>query len=437
MEKSYESIFRNCDNPQFVPAQTGVYGGHDGKGKIPQPCGHCWACMGRKAHKKAGQFLAECFYPYSELWREPGWMQFWTLTYPESCVPMTEPEAHDLSLNRTQTGIYTGPFIRREGPKRPIIYNGEPYWKNRGRLDDKLTESEIIQEQINYLTTYLGWDPKQVTAWENGTYNPVTTLRIKHIQDFMKRLRIWQSRHYPDMPQLRFAYTGEYGDQRGRAHYHLILFGYPPYQDAQEYLVDSWQNYHDGAIVDPKKRDAIHFQASHLDIQKGAARYTTKDIVKGRRRNNATPELAARIDPFVRQSLKPPLGQVAMEIWLARDIYPIIEKFPNDLESCYEVRKRYVQHTLHMGPKRETFTTTEHWRGQVQTLYKPEDWQETTERINAEIVETLLALKLEGKFEGMLNEHRSTIGQKNRRNEKRTLDRKRRKAALRFSSERL
>lgn len=46
------------------------------------------------------------------------------------------------------------------------------------------------------------------------------TLVKKHFQDFMKRLR--ERRAYGT---VRVFYCGEYGDRRGRPHYHAILFG--------------------------------------------------------------------------------------------------------------------------------------------------------------------------------------------------------------------
>lgn len=46
------------------------------------------------------------------------------------------------------------------------------------------------------------------------------SLDVKHYQDFMKRLR-----KHCGYTKLRFYHAGEYGEKRGRPHYHAIIFG--------------------------------------------------------------------------------------------------------------------------------------------------------------------------------------------------------------------
>ncbi len=58
-----------------------------------------------------------------------------------------------------------------------------------------------------------GIDPK------TGEVYDTVTLRKKDHQDFMKRLR----KHYKNQ-KIRFFLCGEYGEERGRPHYHIILF---------------------------------------------------------------------------------------------------------------------------------------------------------------------------------------------------------------------
>ena len=51
----------------------------------------------------------------------------------------------------------------------------------------------------------------------------VPTIRYKDVQDFLKRLRDhWSRKYNEDSP--RFVCACEYGDKRGRPHYHLIMF---------------------------------------------------------------------------------------------------------------------------------------------------------------------------------------------------------------------
>ncbi|QKI28930.1 VP4 [Kummerowia striata gokushovirus] len=47
------------------------------------------------------------------------------------------------------------------------------------------------------------------------------SLDVKHFQDFMKRLR-----RRCGYTKLRFFHAGEYGEKKGRPHYHAIIFGH-------------------------------------------------------------------------------------------------------------------------------------------------------------------------------------------------------------------
>lgn len=55
---------------------------------------------------------------------------------------------------------------------------------------------------------------------------PRGTLRKKHLQDFMKRLRRRLDYHYNI--RVRFFACGEYGSKTKRPHYHLVIFGWCP-----------------------------------------------------------------------------------------------------------------------------------------------------------------------------------------------------------------
>lgn len=71
-------------------------------------------------------------------------------------------------------------------------------------------------------------------SFVNLTYSPEhlpddLSLDLKHVQDFLKRLRKKLS------PQkIRFFGCGEYGDENKRPHYHLAIFNYWP-RDARYY----------------------------------------------------------------------------------------------------------------------------------------------------------------------------------------------------------
>lgn len=69
---------------------------------------------------------------------------------------------------------------------------------------------ELIQHQQNCFIT-LTYDDKN---------NPVVLVK-KHMQDFVKRLR-----KTIDPAKIKYFAAGEYGDQRLRPHFHIIIFGY-------------------------------------------------------------------------------------------------------------------------------------------------------------------------------------------------------------------
>lgn len=74
-----------------------------------------------------------------------------------------------------------------------------------------------------------------------------------HISSFMKRLRTYAERAGFD-GKIRFYGVGEYGEKRGRPHYHLVLFGLPP--RFWSCIKDAWR----GSIVDiqvPRTLDAV------------------------------------------------------------------------------------------------------------------------------------------------------------------------------------
>lgn len=57
----------------------------------------------------------------------------------------------------------------------------------------------------------------------------------KHVQDFLKRFR---KLIYPY--KIRYFIVGEYGEQFGRPHYHMLLFNLPRFFDLKGLLIKSW-----------------------------------------------------------------------------------------------------------------------------------------------------------------------------------------------------
>lgn len=117
----------------------------------------------------------------------------------------------------------------------------------------------------------------------NGSINK------RDLQLFVKRLRKNLKR------KLRYFGVGEYGDEKGRAHYHLILF------NVSQFDLDTIQ----------KSWDKGRIQVSNLTIERSSycAKYTTKKLggVKSRKVTEG------REDEFSLQSKVPALGSWIVE----------------------------------------------------------------------------------------------------------------------------
>lgn len=75
-----------------------------------------------------------------------------------------------------------------------------------------------------------------LTLTYNEENNPIV-LRRKDLQNFIKRLRYYLNK---DGIKIRYFGCGEYGELRGRPHYHLIIYGWAP--SDQKYLELSKRN---------------------------------------------------------------------------------------------------------------------------------------------------------------------------------------------------
>lgn len=74
-------------------------------------------------------------------------------------------------------------------------------------------------------------DSSFITLTYDEAHLPVDgSLNLKHFQDFMKRFR---KAVFP--LSIRFFHAGEYGEQRGRPHYHAIIFGFDFRDDAMDF----------------------------------------------------------------------------------------------------------------------------------------------------------------------------------------------------------
>lgn len=93
-----------------------------------------------------------------------------------------------------------------------------------------------------------------------------------HLSSFMKRLRTYAERLGFD-GKVRFYGVGEYGEKRGRPHFHVVIFGLPP--RFWKAIKEAWR----GSIVDiqiPRSSDAVASYVAGYVVKK---LYTESKIV--------------------------------------------------------------------------------------------------------------------------------------------------------------
>lgn len=119
------------------------------------------------------------------------------------------------------------------------------------------------------------------------TYRPADrpeVLPLEHLRDFMKRYRYYYG-------PCRFFAVGEYGEDRGGAHWHIIIFGHPPIEAARGHKKGA--HWHDNKAWSFGWSEDGTVTTQSIGYVAG---YTVKGIAKGEQ------------VPVCRQSLKPGIG---------------------------------------------------------------------------------------------------------------------------------
>lgn len=132
------------------------------------------------------------------------------------------------------------------------------------------------------------------------------------IQKFMKRLRF----HFPDAT-IRFFACGEYGEDKNRPHYHIILFGIDFYEDRKKHSIKKDKTYYTSETLS-KIWGFGHCLITNFSYANAA--YTARYIMKKQMGKNAqeheqyetvneqTGELFQRTPEFALMSRNPGLG---------------------------------------------------------------------------------------------------------------------------------
>ncbi|WNK12472.1 MAG: replication initiator protein [Microvirus sp.] len=154
----------------------------------------------------------------------------------------------------------------------PCRFNRRRLWTHRIQLEAKLHD----------FSTFVTLTYSDDSLPDSGS------LSIRDYQLFIKRLR---KRLSGVSRQLRFFAVGEYGDDTGRAHYHVVLFGVA--QSEVDTVQRCW--------------DKGHVRLDRLDA--GLAQYLAKYTVK-RLTAPDDPRLPPGRQPeFARMSLRPGIGR--------------------------------------------------------------------------------------------------------------------------------
>lgn len=113
-------------------------------------------------------------------------------------------------------------------------------------------------------------------AFVTLTYSPEklysNELIPSHLSSFVKRLRTYAERMGFN-GKIRFYGVGEYGEKRGRPHFHVVLFGLP--QRFWACIKDAWR----GSIVDIQKPRTVDAVASYVAGYVVKKLYTDAKIV--------------------------------------------------------------------------------------------------------------------------------------------------------------
>jgi hypothetical protein len=156
------------------------------------------------------------------------------------------------------------------------------------------------------------------------------TLRLEDPQKFLKRLRKHIAKT-DSQKKIKNFYCGEYGTQRGRAHYHLCIFGWMPSDMVlfaqlktgnlytSQVLSDLWPYGH--STVSEFTPANAQYTANYVLKDDGLDSLTDYQCI-----DEETGQTIQRLPPFQRMSLRPALG------------FEFFEKYKDDLRAYLEIR---------------------------------------------------------------------------------------------------
>ena len=182
-------------------------------------------------------------------------------------------------------------------------------WMQRCMLEQQLWEhNEMLTLTYNddNLPTQQGIDTKTGEVIEQPTLNK------EDVQKFLKNLRRYWKYHY-DQENIRFYMCGEYGDLKGRPHYHLLMFNFEVHdKEFFKYSKKGFKMYHSQVIEDIWGKGHIELNEVNADTCAYVARYIMKKQ-KGPGAKEAY-EIKGQVPEYTNGSRKPGIGGMYFEL---------------------------------------------------------------------------------------------------------------------------
>lgn len=163
-------------------------------------------------------------------------------------------------------------------------------WANRGYL-------ESLNWTQNYFVT-LTYDDEHLPEGE--------TLEPKEFSNFIKRLRKYMRDKKIQSKGIRFMGCGEYGEERGRPHYHVILFNCKlPTDSFYNPRISNKNTYWQNEIIEKCWNKGI---INVSDVTWNTIAYTARYITKKIYGAKAEEEYQGKVPEFFRTSRNPGIG---------------------------------------------------------------------------------------------------------------------------------
>lgn len=220
---------------------------------------------------------------------------------------------------------------------------------------------------------------------ETGEIIESETLREKDVQDFLKKLKItytrgkYNGKEFEKQIGIRTAYCGEYGDQRGRPHYHMILFNFKPHDLMYWEKTDTGYNtYISETISKLWGKGIVKINELTREMAEYIARYVTKKW-KGSDAKEKY-EQAGKVPEFYHCSNRPGLGYMFFE-QKKTTIYETDEIFITSLKGTRSKKPpKYFDKLLEREDQRKLLEVKEkreeHAKARLEMMLKITGWTE-------------------------------------------------------------